>query len=104
MGLMGQMGHALRSATMTRSQAMPTLTISVPEAISEIARNQGRSVEDVARQALLEWTADALADAREAELAGRRWAEIVTGSVPTDDWEDVRTELVGLHDPTPPRR
>ena len=77
---------------------MRTLTIEVPEVLDEIARQRGKSPEELARQALVKWIESVLEDAEDERIALERWAEIETGNVAGEDWESVKEELGALSD------
>lgn len=77
---------------------MRTLTIQVPEVLDDIARQRGRSPEELAQQALARWIEEALEDAADERIALKRWAEIESGKVASEDWDDVKAELNALPD------
>lgn len=77
---------------------MRTLTIEVPEVLDDIARQRGKSPEELAQQALARWIEEALEDADDERIALERWAEIESGKEVGEDWEDVKAELNALPD------
>lgn len=77
---------------------MRTLTIAVPDALDAVAREHGKSPEDLAQQVLTAWLAERLEDEEDERAIREFEVQEARGEARLVPWEEVDAELAALPD------